>query len=174
MQLPSASWIKDLQLHDRGALSRGACVSALHEIGRQTFLVSQRKSNSHASSDMDTRRLRVPSRASHCSTDPAVTPPQVTNHPELHRYAAQQTLEALKRGANHDAMVGAAAAIVGASLGPKPARATLASVWRLAGVSQQKLQGPGVAYALGVVYGLRWQGQSASPFGGNPHMQTRD
>ena len=39
---------------------------------------------------------------------------QVTNHPELHEYSARQTLEALKRGANHDAMVGAAAAIVGA------------------------------------------------------------
>lgn len=38
---------------------------------------------------------------------------QVTNHPELHEYSARQTLEALKRGANHDAMVGAAAAIVG-------------------------------------------------------------
>ena len=40
-------------------------------------------------------------------------PLQVTNHPELHEYSARQTLEALKRGANHDAMVGAAAAIVG-------------------------------------------------------------
>jgi hypothetical protein len=40
---------------------------------------------------------------------------QVTNHPELHEYAARQTLESLKRGANHDAMVGAAAAIVGES-----------------------------------------------------------
>ncbi len=39
---------------------------------------------------------------------------QVTNHPELHAYAAAQTVEALKRGANHNAMVSAAAAIVGA------------------------------------------------------------
>lgn len=43
---------------------------------------------------------------------------QVTNHPELHEYAARQTIEALKRGANHDAMVGAAAAIVGEPPGP--------------------------------------------------------
>jgi hypothetical protein len=45
--------------------------------------------------------------------------PQVTNHPELHEYSARQTLEALKRGANHDAMVGAAAAIVGAPPEPR-------------------------------------------------------
>lgn len=38
---------------------------------------------------------------------------QVTNHEELHEYAARQMVEALKRGANHDAMVGAASAIVG-------------------------------------------------------------
>lgn len=44
---------------------------------------------------------------------------QVTNHPELHEYSARQTLEALKRGANHDAMVGAAAAIVGALPAPQ-------------------------------------------------------
>ena len=40
----------------------------------------------------------------------------MTNHEELHEYAARQTVEALKRGANHDAMVGLASAVVGAAL----------------------------------------------------------
>lgn len=40
---------------------------------------------------------------------------QVSNHEELRQYAARQTIEALKRGANHDSMVALAAAIVGAS-----------------------------------------------------------
>lgn len=40
---------------------------------------------------------------------------QVNNHEELRLYAARQTIEALKRGANHESMVAIAAAIVGAS-----------------------------------------------------------
>lgn len=58
-------------------------------------------------------------------TNPSVVM-QVTNHPELHAYAAAQTVEALKRGANHDAMVGAAAAIVGAP----PCSHSVVNAWR--------------------------------------------
>lgn len=56
----------------------------------------------------------------------------VTNHDDLHAYAAQKVVEALKRGASADALLGVSAYILGApSLLPPNQRITLNSLINL-------------------------------------------